>query len=225
MCGRYSLTVPLEVIARHWFPEARDALPGEPGARYNIPPGTDIPVARADPDGQIGLTMAHWGFRPPWAGEKSPSPINARAEKAASSPWFREAFAHHRCLIPADGWFEWREGPNGKQPCYITLVEDDPEPAILFAGLWASTPDNEGAVCAILTEPARGPLADIHPRQPVALDPEARRDWLDPERVAREAVRAAARPLEVERLRFWPVSTRVNRPAHDEPSVIEPVPT
>ncbi|SFC91072.1 Putative SOS response-associated peptidase YedK [Thiohalospira halophila DSM 15071] len=224
MCGRYSRSRPLKVIAQLWLPEALRTVPAkDPGPHYNIPPGVDIPVFRSDEEGRAELAMPRWGFRPRWADESAPKPINARSEKVATSPWFQEAFAHRRCLVPADGWFEWREGPSSKQPYYITLAEEDPDPGMLFAGIWEPTPDGERAVCAILTQPARGPLTQIHPRQPVVLDPESRRDWLDPERVDREAVREAARPLDVERLRSWPVSTRVNRPAHDEPAVREAV--
>ena len=153
----------------------------------------------------------------------APAPINIRAEKAATSPYFRSAFAHRRCLIPANGWYEWRKTESGKQPYYVTLKEPERDEVVFFAGLWEPTGEGTDTCCAIMTEPVSPAFAFIHDRQPVVLDPACRWQWLDPGISDRELVRKVAKRLEPDLLTAYPVSTRVNRPANDDPSLIERV--
>ena len=218
MCGRYDLHEPAPRIAE--VLGAQLLLDGWE-AHYNIPPGQTIPIARIDGSDsrrERVLAPAWWGFRPAWADADAPAPINARAEKAASSPYFREAFAHHRCLVPANGWYEWQQTGSGKQPHYFTHVEGE---LLMFAGLW--TPGEGGSRCAILTEPARGLVKPIHTRMPVVLEPLSWAAWLSPELTERDTIREATSHLAPETLTQWPVSPRVNRPDADDAGLLEPL--
>ncbi|MBK1735567.1 hypothetical protein CKO15_09780 [Halorhodospira abdelmalekii] len=221
MCGRFALATPVAEIAADYFGiGGLDAT--DHGISFNIAPGRAIATLRAGEHGAPECSWARWGFRPRWADRQAPQPINARAEKAASSRYFREAFAHRRCLIPASGWYEWRQENGTKQPHYITLTADAADSVLLLAGLWEPLDDPPGACCAVLTEPAAPALAAIHPRQPVVLDPACRWQWLSPEHTTRDAVRRAARRLPTARLRYWPISTAVNRPQNDGEELLQP---
>lgn len=132
------------------------------------------------------------------------------------------ASAHRRCLIPANGWYEWRRTESGKQPYYITLKDPEADELVFFAGLWKPGGEGIDTCCAILTEPVAPAFAFIHDRQPLVLDPECRWQWLDPKITDRETVRAIARRLDPNRLEAYPVSARVNRPANDDAALIEP---
>lgn len=196
-----------------------DAPQGVP--RYNVTPGTSVHILQADAQGGPRLCTCHWGYRPPGAGEDAPRPINARAEKVATSPYFREAFADHRCLVPADGWFEWRSTPQGRQLYYITLGDPGEAEILFLAGIHAPGVGKEDGACAVITEPARGSLSQIHPRQPLALDPHCLQAWLDPGIRDRPTLRAQIRPLDPGRLVIRPVDPRVNRPGEEGPDLIQ----
>lgn len=225
MCGRFALVTPRSRIAERYFDFHKPVDDGP--ARYNVAPGTAITTIHADPDNEGGVMFdaSHWGFRPRWVtDEKAPQPINAKSETVASSRYFREAFAHRRCLIPASGWYEWQRTEKAKQPYYITAVDPDPDEVLFFAGIWSpANRDNAQTCCAILTQPAAQSLAFVHDRQPVVLDPECRHAWLDPALTERAAIRAAVRPLDPARLRTYPVSTRVNRVANDDEALVQPM--
>ncbi len=221
MCGRFALYTPRSRIATRYFDLQ---LPvGDVHARYNLTPGTQITSILAMPDMPVSFAFSHWGFRPTWARADAPTPINIRAEKAATSPYFRSAFGRRRCLIPANGWYEWRRTETGKQPYYLTLKEPEPDEVVFFAGLWEPAGAGTETRCAILTEPVSPLFAFIHDRQPVMLDTECRWQWLDPERSDRESIRQAARRLDPHRIIAYPVSTRVNRPDNDDPGLLEPI--
>lgn len=215
MCGRFALYSP--------YPKLSQALrlplePVELAPRYNVAPGTWITTLR-HPSDDVLMVMdsVWWGYRPHWAKEKAPEPINATVEKVATSNYFRGAFAHHRCLVPADGWFEWLPIDGRKQPYYLTRQDGEP---LWLAGIWSERPDGKPG-CAILTEPARGLAKEIHPRMPLALDAQSLALWLDPELTDREMIRQLVHHLPADLLTHWPVSTRVNRPAYDDASLIE----
>mgnify|MGYP000046421924 FL=1 len=225
MCGRFDRHVGTDAVARAM---GIGHEPDEPDAAsaggYNITPGRPILTVHADPAAAMPrLALDHWGFHPHWAGADAPSPINARAETVATSGYFRDAFAHRRCLIPANGWFEWQASDAGKQPWYFTAADAS---LIAYAGIWteasADGTDGRGA-CAIITEPARGVAQSIHPRMPLVLDPTCWAAWLDPDLTARADIRRAVQRLDPEALDAWPVSTRVNRPSEDDPALLEPV--
>lgn len=217
MCGRFaiysdfpSLSASLKLpLVEHQF------VP-----RYNVAPGTWITaVRRPDADSKLALDELWRGYRPHWADEKAPQPINATVEKVATSNYFKGAFARHRCLVPADGWFEWVPVDGKKHPHF--LCREDREP-LWLAGIWTERADGSPG-CAILTEPARGAAKEIHSRMPLALDSGSLEPWLDPDLVERDAIRAAVNHLDAEAFTAWPVSTRVNRVANDDASLVEPV--
>ncbi|MEQ6887829.1 SOS response-associated peptidase [Halomonas sp. CS7] len=218
MCGRFALYSP--------YPRLSEALrlpleeAGELTPRYNVAPGTWITVVRhPNDDAPLVMNEAWWGYRPHWAREKAPEPINATVEKVATSNYFRGAFAHHRCLVPADGWYEWLPVEGRKQPHF--LCREDREP-LWLAGIWSERPDGKPG-CAILTEPARGVASEIHDRMPLVLDDKSLEPWLDPHLTDRETIRVVVHHLAAGRFTHWPVSTRVNKPTHDDEGLIESV--
>ncbi|WP_440997065.1 SOS response-associated peptidase [Arhodomonas sp. SL1] len=220
MCGRYDLHEPAARIADAI--QARLLL-DDWQAHYNITPGRVIPVARPGEEGDGAdrlLAPAWWGFRPKWAREDAPAPINARAEKVATSAYFRDAFRRHRCLVPANGWYEWQQTPSGKHPYYFTRADGE---LLMFAGLWTDAEDvDAGGRCAIITESARGEAKAVHPRMPVVLDRDSWEAWLDPGLTERDAIRGAIRHLDADALTASPVSRRVNRPDEDDAGLLEP---
>ncbi|MCE9662975.1 SOS response-associated peptidase [Halomonas sp. M5N1S17] len=187
---------------------------------YNVAPGTWIHVVRRhDDDSSLVLDKVWWGYKPQWAKEDAPEPINATVEKVAISNFFKGAFAHHRCLVPADGWFEWVVVDGQKQPHYF--CREDRE-LIWLAAIWAERVDGVPG-CAILTEPARGVAKQIHARMPLVLDDESLEPWLDPDMTDREIMRQVIHHLSAEYITHWPVSSRVNKPIENDPKLIEPV--
>ncbi len=219
MCGRFALyDIPRVGQALQQI-LGEDLEPPSAPPRYNVCPGTWITAAwHPGEDVPLEFGQLWWGFRPHWATGKAPEPINAKSEGVASSRYFRSAFARHRCLIPADGWLEWLALADGKQPHFITRTDRQP---LWLAGIWAERPDGN-AGCAILTEPARGAAAEIHDRMPLALDDASLEPWLDSHLTDREALRHTVHHLDDSLLTHWPVSRRVNRPANDDPALIEP---
>lgn len=219
MCGRFDKHTTNEWIARYCFGRVLSGPESSP--RYNVAPGTAIDAVMQLDAETAYISHVYWGFRPAWAGQDAPAPINARAEKVSQSRYFAHAFAHRRCLVPADGWFEWQTSDTGKVPYYITSAPDT-DPILFMAGIWEYGAGDE-PVCAIITEPAAPSLASIHSRQPVVLDSSCLEQWLDPGLLQREAIRRAIQRREPESLRFWAVSSAVNRPANDSPDLLEPV--
>ncbi|WP_192035149.1 SOS response-associated peptidase [Halomonas sp. YLGW01] len=218
MCGRYSLyDYPRLSQAIRLIPGLAGPEPHAP--RYNVAPGTWIlGIRRPEPDGAPMIDDLWWGYRPAWAGPDAPQPINARVETLATSRYFKGAFRHHRCLIPADGWYEWLPQAGGKQPYY--LCRED-RATLFLAGIWGAFADGT-AGCAIVTEPARGNAREIHDRMPLLLNDDSLRTWLDSTLQERDAIRSAVHHLDADTLTHWPVSTRINRPTHDDPRLIEP---
>lgn len=220
MCGRFTFYTPPETLIARFFPDGLE-IDGHFEASYNIPPGTAIPMIRMTMAGKPILVKSLWGFQPAWAtGKKAPAPINARAETVATSRYFQEAFAHHRCLIPANGWYEWLQTDKGKEPHYVSAVDEDQNPAIFFAGIWTPREGDETSTCAIITEPACDSLKHIHDRQPVVLDPNCLNAWLNPSTTSRENIRTATQRLPMDQLREYPVSEAVNSPRHDSDELI-----
>ena len=219
MCGRFSLTLPVEAMGRLFgFPP--DAAP-ELAPRYNIAPSQPVAVIRRRDDTLAReLVLMHWGFIPAWARdpESMRQPINARGETVAAKPMFREAYRHHRCLIPADGFYEWKRSAGGKQPWRIQRADGAP---FAFAGLWDRWKGRDGAViesCAILTTEANDTVRPIHDRMPVILDIGRFGVWLEASPVeASDAIEPYRGALEM-----FPVSRRINDPTQDDPDLIAP---
>lgn len=218
MCGRFALHTRRSWIAEHYFGQPMPDSDAQP--RYNIPPGTQI-LLISGPDGEAPVVFrsSDWGFRPPWVKDpKAPTPINAKAETVATSRYFKHAFLHHRGLVPADGWIEWRQSERGKQPYYIRHKNGD---VLFLAAIWEPTEDGAGSRCAIITQPAAGPIAHIHHRMPMVLDAQCRWEWIDPQIDQLETIRQATKRLDPGMLEAYPVSMKINTPRNNAPELLE----
>ena len=224
MCGRYTETAAFEELARRFGIEVEEADNEELISRYNVSPSHTVPVIVATA-GRRRLLRARWGLRPHWARDGKRAPINARAETVATSPMFSDALRHARCLVPADGFYEWQAvpGQKRKRPWYLRLRGGG---LFAFAGLYTAPHHDAGvsATCTIVTTTANELAARIHDRMPVILDPEAEARWLDRQLVDPRDLLPLLRPYPADRLEAYPVSPLVSSPANDGPALIEPVP-
>lgn len=212
MCGRFTLRDPRGHV---WLATTPEEL-GAP--RYNIAPSQALPAVARDRAGRQVVRSVDWGFRPKWLAGNRKAPINARAEGLAERPMFRTAFAVGRCLIPADGWYEWQACADGtKQPWYFRAPDDR---VFWFAGLAARSADGR-ANAAIVTRPAAADFATIHERMPVVLagDDDALA-WIDRQTPADRLFTLLLPDDPAQDLTMHPVSRAVNRPANDFPELI-----
>lgn len=234
MCGRYSLTASREALESRFdvaFPEH------EP--RYNCAPGQTLPfISAADPD---AATRGEWGFTPTWADDEF-GQINARAETVREKTAFRDAFETRRCVVPADGFYEWTETDGRKRPHRVAFRDDRP---FLMAGIHARWEDPDAAAqsgldafgggatgdalsaestpaetFAVVTTEPNDLVAELHHRMAVVLDPEDVETYLHG---STDEAAATLRTYPGDDLRSYPVSTRVNDPANDDPTLVEPV--
>jgi len=203
--------------------------------RFRAPLSTEIalPTYNAAPsqaqltilnDHPQAIVRAAWGFVPEWADGRPDvkSLINARAETVATKPFFRDAFKRKRCLVLADGFYEWKRAGKGKVPYRIALKTEEP---FAFAGIWSTVHDAQGGVhptFAILTTEANTLVAQIHTRMPVILREQDEADWLNPS-LALDAAQALLVPLPAELLIAYEVSPQVNSPAFNIPEALQPV--
>lgn len=230
MCGRYTLRHPERLLSPEQLLEQIDERRRRQGqdqgenpdvvqrARYNIAPSQPILVVGRDAEGERVTRIATWGFRPKWLQRDRRAPINARAETVATTPMFRQAFRRSRCLVPADGWYEWQAQPSGPKVPYFFHRPDDE--AFWFAGV--ATTDAAGEpTAAILTTDANETAAPIHSRMPLVLpDDETAAAWIDADAPATQ-LEELLRPPGARLLETYPVSRRVNKPANDDPECIE----
>jgi len=190
--------------------------------RYNVAP-TQIVETTISVNGEKRLGPMRWGFVAPTAKEPKLAPINARAETLSTSPMFRDAFRRHRCLVVADGFYEWRKNDGRrKTPFFVRLRSGRP---FGFAGIWSMKHDDKGtrlATCAIVTCPPNELVAKIHDRMPVILPPGERDRWLEPTTSEAE-LRELLVPLPTEDLEAYEVSALVNSPANDSPECVRRV--
>ena len=220
MCGRYALTTPENLAEKFGFEPLVDTriVP-----RFNIAPTQGVPVVIGQ-DARRFLVPMQWGFQPGWmkADPKRPPPINARAESLLERPMFKGSVANRRCLIPADGFYEWMAvpGQKAKQPMYIRLKDGG---LFGFAGLYTGHPDGDDTSCAIVTTAANDVLAPIHHRMPVILDHDAEGEWLDASNTDAVAALAALRPIPADRMVAYPVSRLVSSARNEGPELIEPL--
>jgi putative SOS response-associated peptidase YedK len=221
VCGRYTLatTTPGELRAR--FPLGESV---EIRRRFNVAPGDEV-LAVVERKGEATGALLRWGFVPPWADDPAVGfkMINARAETVAEKPAYRDAFRRHRCLIVADGFYEWTRDER-RQPFHVTRADGE---LFAFAGLRTAWKDPQGEwlrSCAIVTTRANEAIAPIHPRMPVILDPDDEEDWLDPA-TPPERLQDLLHPLATERTRARAVSKAVNDARYDGPECLaEPAP-
>jgi len=236
MCGRFLLTTPAEALRQAFgFVEQPNLAP-----RYNIAPTQDVPVIRQrkNPPGERTLQMLRWGLVPSWAeslagGAKM---INARAETLTAKSAFRDAFARRRCLVPADGFYEWQPGDKAKQP-YLIAARDGA--VLAFAGLWERWTPRGGSdginaggqqsgeaapsvdSFTIVTTAANACLAPLHHRMPVIVAPADYARWLDPA-TDPSALQSLLRPAPDDLLHYRPVDRRVNNVRNDDAAVLRP---
>lgn len=220
MCGRFVIISAPDVIRALLGYLAQPNFP----PRHNIAPTQPIPIVR-HAEGARQFALVRWGLLPGWV--KDPKTfslvINARGESVNEKPAFRNAMKYRRCLIPADGFYEWREEEGGKRPYYISLREGGP---FAFAGLWESWSGPNGEemqTAAIVTTSANATLAKLHHRMPVILDPKDYECWLNHRDAnAREATQLI-KPLPDDALQMWEVSSAVNRVVNDSADLLAPV--
>lgn len=223
MCGRFTLTLDANQLrdSLPWL-----TIPDELQPRYNIAPTQ--PVAVVPNDGKNQLDFFVWGLIPSWA--KDPQIgnrlINARAETLAEKPSFRTAYRRRRCLILADGFYEWKKVPGRKSkiPMYIRLQSEKP---FAFAGLWEIWNSADGSKilsCTIITTQPNETVRDIHNRMPVILPEDSYGSWLAPEELKPEQLDPLLKPYTDSDMLAYPVSTLVNSPANESPECILPGP-
>lgn len=223
MCGRFSLRTPVQLLSEHF---QLSVVPTW-GQRYNIAPSQPVATVMVTPE-HTGrqFRLLRWGLIPSWA--KDPDigarMINARAETAPTKPAFRAAFRQRRCLVLADGLYEWQRQGRGKQPFYIRMRDDRP---FAFAGLWEHWEGRDGSSidsCTLLTTEPNEIIRALHHRMPVILEPKDYDVWLDPGTQKADLLHPLLGPYPSEEMTAYPVSPRVNNPAHDGPGCIERLP-
>ncbi|HXV08897.1 MAG TPA: SOS response-associated peptidase [Burkholderiales bacterium] len=221
MCGRYELHTPVEEVARRFDAVLTDAARALP-PRYNIAPTLQVPVLRQGRRGREIEAMT-WGLTPSWAKDRSGvKPINARAETVFERPMFRNAIARRRCLLPADGFYEWQRGPARKQPYHVGMADGG---LLALAGVWeywAQEGQEPLVSCCIVVTDANALMAAIHERMPVIIAPQDYARWLDPALSGRATIEPMLAPLPAAEMRAYPISTRVNDVKNDAPELIEP---
>jgi putative SOS response-associated peptidase YedK len=219
MCGRYVITSPPAAIrALFGYPEQPNFPP-----RYNVAPTQPVPIVRLN-EGKRQFALVRWGFIPGWV--KDPKAvsllINARAESVLDKPAFRNAMRRRRCLVPADGFYEWREAGGRKQAYFVRRKDGGP---FAFAGLWETWTGPNGEeldTAAIVTTLANRTLSFIHGRMPVMLPPETFELWLDCAKVDAATAAALLMPARDNLLEAHQVSPAVNRVANDSAALIAP---
>ena len=217
MCGRYTLSTPAGRLAEEFQLDAAVEIPPS----YNVAPTQQVAAVLEDEEGRR-LEMLRWGLVPSWADdpEIGARMINARSETAPEKPSFRRAFRGRRCLIAADGFYEWKRENGGKQPYYFRMQDGRP---FAFAGLWESWEKGDGNLrtCTILTTRANSVLEGVYDRMPVILPSDSYNAWLDPD-ADREELGELTVPYPGDDLEIYPVSRFVNSPRNNDERCIEP---
>ena len=223
MCGRFTLTVDsLEFIEAVQRLNVKLFGGGDFKPRFNVAPTQLHPIILADAE-EFAVQPARWGLVNFWArdAKRAARQINARSETVAESRAYARPFKRQRCLVPADGWYEWSGPKSQRQPHWIHRADREP---FLFAGLydiWHPEPERPAVTFTILTREASEALANIHSRMPVVLPPDRQEDWLDPGNQEQESTLALLDLSPDDSFISMPVSSRVNAVKHDDPSLLE----
>ena len=217
MCGRFSITGDLDFYIEYFGID--DVLTESLESSWNVAP-TDPVYTIAKRDGQTQLGSMKWGLVPHWAPDAKSIHINARSETIATSPVFRDSFSRKRCLIPADGFYEWEPPENGRTPHWVYRADGHP---MVFAGIWASridpTTQEWHRTCSIITAPAQGTISAIHDRMPLALVPEVWDSWLDRDLLDPEAALSLLQPIDPDSIMEHVVSRQVNSVRNNGPEL------
>lgn len=228
MCGRYvSVSSPTILAERFRVEEVRVAVT-EPS--YNVTPRAEVPVVAVSRDKRV-LDVVRWGLVPSWAKSLSigDRQINARAERIHTANAYKRAFVRRRCIVPADGFYEWQKLDDKKKiPWFFRRRDGEP---LAFAGLWEIWHDRAQGddaprmrSCVIITTKANALVEPVHERMPVVLPESAWAEWLDRDNHDVEKLQRLLVPAPVDELEAWPVSTRVNKPENNDPDLVEPAP-
>ncbi|HXQ49496.1 MAG TPA: SOS response-associated peptidase [Stellaceae bacterium] len=224
MCGRFLNRTPASETAKLFG--TSNPVPNYP-ARYNLAPTEGVLAVRFSPDDvRRHLEVMRWGLIPLWAKDRSIGNklVNARSETVAETPAFRDAFARHRCIVPADGFYEWKKTTSGKEP--FAIVPAEGEPVFAFAGLWARwrDPATQEFVksCTILTCPPNELVAPIHDRMPVILDRADWAKWLGEDSAKRPELNKMLKPFPAGRMRAFRIGQRVNNVRNDDAALLVP---
>jgi putative SOS response-associated peptidase YedK len=217
MCARFTLFTPGQAIADRFRLDQVPALV----PRYNVAPSQLIAVVGTKASGTgRGLAMFKWGFVPHWAADaKGLKPVNAKAETIAEKPAFRDSFRQRRCLIPTDGFYEWRTTPEGKKPLFFRLKDGG---IMALAGIWDvwPGPTEKLFTCAIVTTTANSLVEPVHDRMPVILPPESWDAWLNPNESDPAKLLPLLQPFPADRLEVVSVSPVVNNSRHEGPDCL-----
>ena len=224
MCGRYTLHSEREDVEEFFDARAEDKELFKPN--YNVAPGTVNPVVLVGSNGQREIGGLRWGLIPSWAEDESTGykMINARAETLAEKKSFKGPFMSKRCIIPANGFYEWKTEQQKKQPFYIRLLTHD---LLGFAGLyekWTSPEGEDIYSYTIITTEANALVAPLHDRMPAILRHEAYAMWLNPENKDPELLNDLLKPYELTEMATYRVSDKVNKPENNNPKLIQPIP-
>ncbi|HEX6286094.1 MAG TPA: SOS response-associated peptidase [Acidimicrobiia bacterium] len=221
MCGRFSITGDLDFYAEYFGVD--DVLTAPLDKSWNVAP-TDQVYVVAEREGSRQLGEMRWGLVPHWAKDNRTIHINARSETVATTPAFRDSFARKRCLIPADGFYEWEPPEHGRTPHWVFRADGHP---MVFAGIWASRFDEDAGewlrTCSIITAESTGAISRIHDRMPVALVPEVWDAWLDQDLRDPEAALGLIQEIEPDSIMEHIVSSRVNSVRNNSPDLRERV--
>lgn len=227
MCGRFVSTSPPQVLAAHFRVDGVELERVDPD--YNVTPRAEVAVVRERSDRRV-LERARWGLVPSWADDLSVGDrmINARAESLMTRSSFRNAFVKRRCIVPADGFYEWKAlpGRRRKQPVFVFSPDGSP---LAFAGLWEAWRDRDDpdapwvVSCVIITTDANDKLAPIHDRMPAILPEQGWDAWLDPSNGDTASLRRLLAPAPEDAIDLHAVGTAVNRPENNGPELIVPV--
>ena len=222
MCGRYVLNAAVEELIKKYGAVPDGMFRAEPN--YNVAPSSMMPIVR-DGDGQRSLSQSRWGLIPPWAkgsGTSGYSMINARSETLHEKRSFSGAFASRRCIVPANGFYEWKRSSSGKIPHYITTSDGS---LLHFAGLYELWKESDGSLVdsfTIITTPANTTIRELHDRMPAMLLPEEFDFWLDPGNSDPDALGDLLRPWPDDGISFYRVGTEVNNARNSGAHLTEP---
>ncbi|MCC6943073.1 MAG: SOS response-associated peptidase [Thermomicrobiales bacterium] len=221
MCGRYVINAPEDLSERFQIRQLTLNL----SHSWNVAPTTEQPVIVENRDGEREARLMTWGLTRRWArasARKGPAPINARSEGIGDKPMFRDLIRNRRCLVPANGFYEWKNLGDRKQPYYITVTD---EPLFAFAGIydaWKGENDDVVASYTIVTTQANDRMASIHERMPVIIRQEDEEEWLDRSVADAAQIERLLVPYPGEAMTITPVGRLVNNVRNDGPELIEP---
>lgn len=221
MCGRFTLSSPGEIVADLFhLGEVPDLTP-----RFNVAPTQRVAVVVAPEPDRRKLVGMRWGLVPSWAKDVKIGArmINARSETVATKPAFRSAFKRRRCLVVADGFYEWKRVGKAKQPFHIRMADGSPFGMAAIWEVWQPDDGERVVSCSILTTTPNALVADVHDRMPVILPPERHAVWLDTDLTDRDTLSGLLRPFAADSMCAVPVDRRVGNVRNDDPGLIEPL--